>query len=234
MPRRVVCFCLVKYKPRGKMKKQTKKLLKVEPLIDYLSDSGRLTDNELGVVFKDLKFAQILRDCGFRKRSGDGLLEVMFALTIWPLLNVKSISNFCGKQLKYFIKGGVNVLYDFRKREDLKWRRLRLLVAKRVYKKNRLEDEPVRAFVFDDTQKHRRGKNVQGVSWHHDHTIGKTVRSHQVLEMGLVTPKGYLSLDSQMYIGKSDPVLRDKGFIDNCSDALISHCQTRRFLKFML
>ncbi len=126
----------------------------------------------------------------------------MFATLIWPLLDVRSISNFCGKLLSVFIKSGKKVLYDFLKRDNLPWQTLRIRMAKQAYRKNGLDGSLTKAFVFDDTLKHRRGKMVEGSSIHCDHTINKHVQVHQVLKMGLVSSKGYLPLDSQIVIGQ--------------------------------
>ena len=115
------------------MKRKQRKLLKSEPVIDYLSEPGTFADNELVVVFKDLKIAQLLQEAGFDKRTGCDIVSVTFALFIWPLLNVNSIASFCGKQLKFSIKGGKSVLYDFRKRQNLAWRHLRMAIAYRIY-----------------------------------------------------------------------------------------------------
>jgi hypothetical protein len=93
------------------------------------------------------------------------------------------------------------VLYDFLKRQNINWRGYRLHVAKQAYKFHQLNVEKIQAGVFDDSIIQRRGKGVGGVSSHYDHTIGKHVMGQQILEMGLATPKAYLPLDSQIYVG---------------------------------
>ncbi len=161
---------------------------------------------------EQLGFEKQLIQSGFRKQKGENLLQVMFAALIWPLLDVRSISNFCGRLLSVFIKGGKNVLYDFLKRDNLSWQTLRMRMAKQAYRKNGLGGNMTKAFVFDDTLKHRRGKKVEGSSIHYDHTINKHVQAHQVLEMGLVSSKGYLPLNSQISVGKKKTVFREKPF----------------------
>lgn len=161
---------------------------------------------------EQLCFEKQLKQSGFRKQKGETLPQVMFATLIWPLLDVRSISNFCGRLLSVFIKGGKNVLYDFLKRDNLPWQTLRIRMAKQAYRKNGLDGSIAKAFVFDDTLKHRRGKKVEGSSIHFDHTVNRHVQAHQVLEMGLVSSKGYLPLDSQIVVGKKKAVFRKKPF----------------------
>ncbi len=196
------------------MKKSVRKHLNAKPITNFLSNPYVLADNELERAFQQILLRQILQRSTFRKRSGDPLISVMFTLLIWPLLGVRSISSFCGKKISCFIKGGENVLYDFQKREDLNWRKLRYNTVKAIYRENDIKDEQIKAFVFDDTIKHRRGKKVEGSSWHFDHTEGRSVQGQQVLEMGLVSPKGYLPIDSQIYVSGSKAILREEDFDD--------------------
>jgi hypothetical protein len=196
------------------MKASAKKMLNAAPVIRYLSDPSIFTDNKLDQAMEQLGFNRLLNWAGFRKQKGDPLVQVMFALMIWPLLEVRSLSSFCGKFIKAFIAGGMSVLYDFQKRQDLNWRKLRQLSAKQVYWINKLHQEKNKAFVFDDSLKGRRGKHVAATSSHFDHTTNRHIRGQQLLEMGLVSPKGYLPLDSQIYIGdknrtKKQPVFKN-------------------------
>lgn len=122
---------------------------------------------------------------------------------VWPLLTVTSLHFFCGNRLSAYFNGDKDVLYDFLKRQNINWRGYRLHTVKQFYKKHELAKESIRAATFDDTIKHRRGKNVAAVSSHFDHTLGKHVMGQQVLEMGLSTPKAYAPLDSQIYVSET-------------------------------
>lgn len=208
------------------MKKTSiRRILNSAPVVGFLSSSGTMADNRLQQALEQLSFKRLLSYSRFRKQKGDSLTNVMFALIIWPLLDVRSISNFCGRPISVFIKGGKNVLYDFLKRDDLAWKNLRMRIAKQIYLENRIDAEPVKMFVFDDSLKHRRGKKVEGSSVRFDHTINKHVQAHQVMEMGLVSPKGYLPIDSQIVIGGKKTVYRRKPFNQKGTD-LQDDCRT--------
>ncbi len=118
------------------MKASAKKLIKSAPV-----DPNLFTDNKLEEAMQRIGFKSLLSQSGFRKQKGDPLLQVMFALLIWLLLEVRSLSIFCGKFLKAFITGGMSALYDFQKRQ-----------------------EKTKAFVFDDSLKERQGNKVQATS----------------------------------------------------------------------
>jgi|APSaa5957512622_1039677.scaffolds.fasta_scaffold36654_2 hypothetical protein len=187
---------------------KAKKHFNITPITNSLCQPETYVDNELDNVFKLLSFKTLLKKAGFKKVKGDPISQVMFALIIWPLFDVKSIASFCGKTLSTFIQGGMNVLYDFQKREDLNWRKIRQSVAKKIYKLNGFSNEKIKAFVFDDSIRIRSGKKVEGTSSHFDHTSKKHVQGHQVLEMGFACPKGFMPLDSQIFIGSKNVIQR--------------------------
>ena len=175
--------------------------INLTPVTDALSSEYVYVDNELQEAINKISLFQILSRVGVRKRSGDSIHQVVFATLVWPLLPVKSIAGFCGKFIQGYIKGGMNVIYDFLKRENINWRSVSTSVSKEVYVNHNLGVEKESAFCVDDSLKHRRGKKVEGVSSHFDHTEARHVMGQQVLQLGLATAKGFLSLDQQIYIG---------------------------------
>ncbi len=193
--------------------------LSCTPFTDNLKNEFSIVDNELEKSLKELDLFSKAHLFGLCKKKGFPLKQTMFSILIWPLLTVTSLNFFCGNRLSAYLKGGKDVLYDFLKRQNINWRAYRFHVAKQFYKKHELGKEPVRAGVFDDTIKHRRGKQVDAVSSHFDHTLGKHVMGQQVLEMGLATRKGYASLDSQIYIGNKK-VQKGKKNLDDLRSAV--------------
>ena len=69
-----------------------------------------------------------------------------------------------------FSRAKKDVLYDFLKREDIHWRKLSLHTARELYRQHALHHSQVRAYVLDDSIKARRGKKMEDVSSHYDHT----------------------------------------------------------------
>lgn len=174
------------------------------PFTDNLKNECAIVDNELEKSLKELNLFSKAHLFGLVKTKGFVLKQVMFSILIWPLLSVTSLHFFCGNRLSAYLNGGKDVLYDFLKRQSINWRGYRRHVAKQFIKTHKLDKEIIRAATFDDTIKHRRGKKVNAVSSHFDHTLGKHVMGQQVLEMGLATPTTYVPLDSQIYVGEKN------------------------------
>lgn len=155
-----------------------------------------------------------------RREDGEPLGNALAGLLVWPLLGVQSIHCFCA-ELAQIIHGKASVLYDLLGREDINWRQLSSGLARRVYQQNELGPYEERAFVGDDSIISRRGRKVEGASSHFDHTKGRTVQGHQLLQLGLAGQKGMVPVESQLIMSDSNPVDKrdDKPFKDNRSAA---------------
>lgn len=176
---------------------------KLNPVTNSLSQKYVFVDNELQESLKRLNFWNYFSRYGFsEKRTGYPVRQVVFTLLVWVFLKKDSIRSFLSGLVSSFFNGGKDVLYDFLKREDINWRGISMGVAKEVYVRQNLAVEKELAFVVDDSIKKRRGKKVEGVSKHFDHTEGRCVMGQQLVQLGLSWPDGYIPVDSQIYIGE--------------------------------
>jgi len=181
------------------------------PISDSLSGPSTFVDNELVDALEKIS---IVSKLGLSKRSGCALPQIVFALLIWPLLRTKSLACFCGRFIGCYVQGGKNVLYDFLGRIDINWDGVSLKVAKEVYAQAAFSETEKLAFVCDDTLKKRRGKKVVATSIHYDHNEGRSVKGHQVLQLGISGPKGFIPIEQQIYTGSKQVVEIDKPFAD--------------------
>ena len=174
------------------------------PVMSSLSQNFVFVDNEIQDSIERTGFWRIFSWYGVnQKRYGYGVRQLVFCLVICYLLRGDSIRSFCGKCLSVFLPGGKDVLYDFFKREDIKWRQISLSVAKSVCVRHNLGGDEC-ALVVDDTIKKRSGKKVDGVSTHFEHSEGRCVKGQQVVELGLSTAKGFVPLDRRIFIGEKN------------------------------
>lgn len=185
------------------MKENSNKNL--NPVLNSLSDDYIYVDNEIQDAIVKVKLWKYFKKYGIaEKRTGFQMKQIVFTLIIWVFLGKESIRSFMGNLISNFFLGGKDVLYDFMKREDINWRQVTLSVSKEIYLAENLSTQTKVAFVVDDTIKNRRGKKVEGVSSHFDHTTGRVVKGQQVLQLGLAWPDGYIPVDNQIYIGSKN------------------------------
>lgn len=182
---------------------------------DLLNQPGLKLDNLFHTMWQRLGVTTLLKRCGFTKRSGHSVEQVVYLLMLWVWLKVDSIAMFARESLQSFSAAKKDALYDLLNREELNWRRLQLLIAKKVI--NETEEGSVRAFVVDDSVKMRRGKTMPGVSSHFDHLTGRCVMGQQVLTLGLATENQFVPLDSEIFISKAKAQPLKKPFSDGRS-----------------
>ena len=207
------------------------------PVSDALSQPFTFVDTELAEGIQRHSLVGLLRAAISRQRRSDGepLTNVLCALLVWPLMKVASLHCFCA-ELCQILAGKVSVLYDFLGREDINWRGLSSEVARRVYQANEMGPRSQRAFVVDDTSKARAGRKVEGTSCYFDHTQGRTLKGHQVLQLGLAGEKGFLPVEAQLVMGDKAAVdkPKDKPFHNQRSPAALDLRRARQDTKHQL
>ena len=182
---------------------------------EVLEHPGQCVDNIFAEVWKGLKFNQLIHRVGFKKRTGVSIVDSVFLLLLWKWIDVSSIAVFARQSLQVFSTAKKDVMYDLLKREDIDWRNLNIGVAKTIYQKRDVSSSRIKAYVLDDSIKKRRGKKMEGVSCHFDHTEGRHVMGQQVLTLGLVTEELFMPLDSQLYVSGSNAHALNCEFKDN-------------------
>ena len=182
---------------------------------DLLAREDIYIDNLFSKTWRRVGFNSLLNQSGFRKRSGTPASEVVYLLLLWVWLKVNSVAMFSKDSLQSFSATKKDALYDLLNREDLNWRKLQLLTARKVIKS--IDSSALRAFVVDDSVKLRRGKKMPGVSSHFDHLTGRCAMGQQVLTLGLATEAQFVPLDSEIFISKKKAQPLPNDFADGRS-----------------
>jgi hypothetical protein len=207
------------------------------PLSDALKQPFTFIDTELAEGIQRHGLVGLLRGAMGRQRRVDAepMPNLLCALLVWPLLKAASLHSFC-TELCQFLTGNVSVLYDFAGREDINWRGLAGALARRVDQANELGPPSLRAFVVDDTSKARTGRKVEGTSCYFDHTQGRMLKGHQVLQLGLAGQKGFLPVEAQLVMGEKAAIDKpqNKPFRDQRSAAARDFRRAREETKHQL
>ena len=199
------------------MNNDTNKKLFPSLIEEVLNHPGQCVDNIFAGIWKSLNVNRLIEQSGFTKRTGLPVTDAVFLLVLWKWINVSSIFVFSKQSLNVFSNAKKDVMYDLLKREDIDWRGLNLKVAKTVYQQRNMASSGYKVYVLDDSVKKRRGKKMEGVSSHFDHTEGRHVMGQQVLTLGLTTEESFLPLDSQIYVSKTKAQGLIREFKDNRS-----------------
>ena len=86
--------------------------LTILPITAELGKNHTFADNLPAASIRELPVTHRMRRRGFRRRSGDGMMQVFLKLLVWPLLSVKSVHCFAGRHPGSYPVGGIGTLYN--------------------------------------------------------------------------------------------------------------------------
>lgn len=170
---------------------------------NLLRDGNCLIDNLFADLWKQMGMKARLNRLGFHKRSGTPANEVVYALMVWVWLKVDSVGMFARESLKTYSQASKDALYAALNCEGWNWRRLNLEAAQQAAKALKISSQ-TSAYALDDSIKLRFGKKMPGVSSHFDHTTGRCVMGQQVLTLGLTSAEGFVPIDSELFISRTE------------------------------
>jgi len=206
------------------------KTLPLPPLTsDLLSQIDLKIDNTFSTTWKSVGFNSLLRQAKFSKRSGTPVGDVTYLLMLWVWLKVDSVAMFSKDALLSFSAAKKDALYDLLNREDLDWRKLQRLTAKKVLNAN--GKNQLSAFVIDDTVKTRRGKKMPGVSSHFDHLTARCVMGQQVVTLGVANDEQFVPVDNELFISQTKQQAVGYSFNDGRSIAAKRYQQSKQQTK---
>jgi hypothetical protein len=165
----------------------------------------------------------------FFKCSGTPVGELVFLLMLWVWLKVDSVAIFSKDALLSFSAAKKDALYDLINREDVDWRKLQWLMAKKVLKAN--DKRKLSAFVIDDSVKMRRGKKMPDISSHFNHLTARCVMGQQIVTLGVASDEQFVSVDNEIFISQNKKQMLDYKFNDGRSIAAKRYQQSKQQTK---
>ncbi len=180
--------------------KITEKLGEFQKFID--------NDDKTGLCLEDtLKFFDTQRIFGqFESVKQNGIRVTLIMTTLLVMLfyrnrNIHSyFSRQYGKQTDR--KGSKNPYYDLLGNENINWRSILYLFAKRYLNlSGRITDYcgKIKALIFDDTPAEKRGEKIEGVSKVHNHVTGRFILGYKVLVCGYWDSGSFIPIDFSLH-----------------------------------
>ena len=127
------------------------------------------------------------------KSKGISAILILRVLIVVPFLGQKSVNGFNNSPWVKYANFGKDTYYRLKNNPRINWRGFLFSVLKRIVirleqRKDVAEsanaNEPIRAFVFDDTTCQKTGYKIEGVSRVWSHVINRHVLGYQLLVMG--------------------------------------------------
>jgi len=170
---------------------------------EYLDKEGRIFETKIDEGFTRLGFRTQMNKAKIIKKDGYHAAQILFVLVLLPLLKIRTVRSFCRNHLEQYTSSRKDTFYRF-KAKGYRWRSFLYYIMKEIWKVLKLDDTPIeeRCFIIDDSILPKRGRDIENVSFVHDHTVNRSVLGYTVVVLGLFTGKGMYALDFSYRYGK--------------------------------
>jgi len=169
----------------------------------YACNGENIFESRFDHLFSTLRIKTLLCRARIFKKDGYHAANLLFILTILPLLKIKSVHCFCRKQWDQWSVCKRDSFYRF-KQKPYRWRTFMYEVIQQIldsviHKKIPLENL---YYVIDDTIIAKRGRKMKNVSFIHDHNLKRSVLGYCIVTLGLFTGNNFYAIDFAYRFGK--------------------------------
>ena len=170
---------------------------------NYLRNGHSNFDSKIDLVFSCLKVKTWLSRTNIIKKDGYHASHLLFVLFMLPIFKINSVHGFCKKHWHHWSISKKDTFYRF-KHNAYRWRTFMYKLMSQISKAIALEKGSIkeRYFIVDDSVIAKRGKHIENVSFHYDHSIGKTVLGYCIVTLGMFTGKGFYPIDFAYNFGQ--------------------------------
>jgi hypothetical protein len=165
-------------------------------------------DTELNRAFRELKFRSILKRSGITKTKGYATISLIFLFVLLPFLKKKLTEFWSSRCLENQIDAQKDTFYRFINHERFNWRKLVYFLALKVI--GNAEDTPLKekVLIADDSIAAKTGKDIELVSYHYDHKVGRSILGNCYLQLGYHNGINFYPVDVALISSSNRPNTR--------------------------
>ena len=132
-------------------------------------------DTEINRAFNELKIRSLLKRSGILKQRGYATITLLFLVVLLPFLKKKLTDFWNCKCLQNQIEAQKDTYYRFLNHERFNWRKFVYLLALKIIAL--CKDVPLKekVLIVDDSISPKTGENIELVSYHFDHKVGRSI-----------------------------------------------------------
>ena len=162
-------------------------------------------DTELNRAFSELNFRLLLKRSGITKNKGYATISLIFLFVLLPFLKRKLTDFWSSKCLENQIEAQKDTYYRFINHERFNWRKFVYFLALKVIAHS--DDTPLKekVLIADDSISSKTGKNIELVSYHFDHKIGRSLLSNCHLQLGYHNGINFYPVDVSLISSSNRP-----------------------------
>ena len=162
-------------------------------------------DTEINRAFQELKFRSILKRSGITKNKGYATISLMFLFVLLPFLKRKLTDFWSSQCLENQIDAQKDTYYRFINHERFNWRKFIYFLALKVIAYS--DDSPLKekVLIADDSISAKTGKNIELVSYHFDHKLGRSILGNCYLQLGYHNGINFYPVDVALSTSSNRP-----------------------------
>lgn len=162
-------------------------------------------DTELNRAFGELKFRSLLKRSGITKNKGYAAISLMFLFVLLPFLKRKLTDFWSSQCLEHQIEAQKDTYYRFINHERFNWRKLVTFLALKVIASS--DDTPLKekVLIADDSISAKTGNNIELVSYHFDHKVGRSILGNCHLQLGYHNGINFYPVDAALISSSHRP-----------------------------
>jgi SRSO17 transposase len=162
-------------------------------------------DSEIQGALKALRIKSMLARCNIVKQRGYATIVLLYWLLLLPFIMKRLTALWSDTAVSRIFDAKKDAYYRFLNNERFNWRALIYRLALRIIAV--CDDTPLKekTLIIDDTLKEKTGKHMELVSYHFDHTSGRSVLGYQCVQLGYHNGKSFFPLDCAFHTSKKRP-----------------------------
>ncbi|MEE4601453.1 MAG: transposase [Desulfobacteraceae bacterium] len=162
-------------------------------------------DTEINRAFSELNFRSLLKRSGITKNKGYATISLIFLFVLLPFLKRKLTDFWSSQCLKNQIDAQKDTYYRFINHERFNWRRFVYLLALKVIAHSDNTPLKEKTLIADDSISAKTGKNIELVSYHFDHKVGRSILGNCYLQLGYHNGINFYPVDMALSTSKNRP-----------------------------
>ncbi|MCP4374459.1 MAG: transposase, partial [Deltaproteobacteria bacterium] len=162
-------------------------------------------DTEINRAFQELKFRSLLRRSGITKTKGYATISLMFLFVLLPFLKRKLTDFWSSQCLENQIDAQKDTYYRFINHERFNWRKFVYFLALKIIACSHDTPFKEKVLIADDSISAKTGKDIELVSYHFDHKVGRSILGNCYLQLGYHNGINFYPVDVALSTSSNRP-----------------------------
>jgi hypothetical protein len=160
-------------------------------------------ESEIDKSMDKLGFRTLLNRSGIQKEKGYAPISLLFVLILLPFIKEGVRSLWTNEFYSRFLNAQKDTIYRFLNHCGFNWRKFITLLVNRILATTDSSPFNDRVLIADDSVLPKTGKEMELVSYHHDHKTNRSQLGYQMLQLGYHNKTHFFPIDVAFHTSKN-------------------------------